>query len=1177
MVLLEKYVTADIATLPSEGGRFVYDSTTNLLKFRDTVGTSTVVSSDSTGNVNIITHNGSTTGLQLNSVLVTATAAELNLLDGVTATTAELNYVDLTTGPGTAQASKALVLNSSSNITTGINSLASSELNVSGHDGSTIGLSLAGTLVTATATELNTLDGITSSTAELNLLDGVTATTAELNYVDLTTGPGTAQASKALVLNSSSNITTGINSLTSTNVVISGHDGSSAGLTLGGTLVTSTAVELNLLDGVTATTAELNYVDLTTGPGTAEASKALVLNSSSNITTGINSLASSELNVSGHNGTTAGLSLAGTLVTATAAELNTLDGITSSTAELNLLDGVTATTAELNYVDLTTGPGTAEASKALVLNSSSNITTGINSLASSELNVSGHNGTTAGLSLAGTLVTATAAELNTLDGITSSTAELNLLDGVTATTAELNYVDLTTGPGTAEASKALVLNSSSNITTGINSLTSALFVSTSSTASTSNSTGSVLLSGGLAISNSTDASSSTNGGTFTTAGGAAIAKSLYVGLDLSVAGNLTVAGTTTTIESITTVIEDNTLLLNSGPSGSGRDAGFLTQRFQIANQAGTGDVVSDSAKATFALDDATSTTITLPSGASSVNDFYNNWWIKVTSGAGNNNVRQITDYDGTTKVATLASAFTTTPSTADTVNLYNKPYSTFLWQEATNSFISAFVAADITGALNIIDYADFRVNGMVAANTTSTVLNVSGHNGIDAGLSLGGTLVTITAAQLNALAALSIEELSVLDGLTATTAELNYNDLTTGPGTAEPSKTLVLNSSSNISGINTLNATTLGGTLSTASQPNITSLGTLTSLSLSGALSGVTTLDASGIVTFTDTTASTSPTVGALKLSGGLSISNTTEATSSTNGGTFTSAGGMAVAKKLFVGGDFSAAGSAYITGNVGINTSAPSNQLEINSTTGECLRLTYNDNNGSATNYVDMEVDNTGILYIKPSSTTAFLEVSDSSVNTTLNIFRLSRLTSGTATTNIGVGLSFDLENATGTSIESGSVQCVLTSAVDNAENSNLVFNIINNGTVTSRAVLTNAGNFSAVTLTETSDKRVKENITSIDSADSYEKINRLEIVDYNFTSDSDKRVHRGVIAQDLLKVIPNAVYIQDAMEDSEIPDLHTVSSKELLGNLLSAFQHLSKKVEKLEEDNALLKAQLS
>jgi microcystin-dependent protein len=38
-------------------------------------------------------------------------------------------------------------------------------------------------------------------------------------------------------------------------------------------------------------------------------------------------------------------------------------------------------------------------------------------------------------------LTATAAELNILDGVTATTAELNILDGVTATTAELNFVD----------------------------------------------------------------------------------------------------------------------------------------------------------------------------------------------------------------------------------------------------------------------------------------------------------------------------------------------------------------------------------------------------------------------------------------------------------------------------------------------------------------------------------------------------------------------------------------------------------------------------------------------------------------------------------------------------------------------------------------------------------------
>jgi hypothetical protein len=41
----------------------------------------------------------------------------------------------------------------------------------------------------------------------------------------------------------------------------------------------------------------------------------------------------------------------------------------------------------------------------------------------------------------GTEVTASAAELNILDGVTASAAELNILDGVTASAAELNILD----------------------------------------------------------------------------------------------------------------------------------------------------------------------------------------------------------------------------------------------------------------------------------------------------------------------------------------------------------------------------------------------------------------------------------------------------------------------------------------------------------------------------------------------------------------------------------------------------------------------------------------------------------------------------------------------------------------------------------------------------------------
>ena len=41
----------------------------------------------------------------------------------------------------------------------------------------------------------------------------------------------------------------------------------------------------------------------------------------------------------------------------------------------------------------------------------------------------------------GTAISATAAELNIMDGVTATTAELNIMDGVTSTTAELNILD----------------------------------------------------------------------------------------------------------------------------------------------------------------------------------------------------------------------------------------------------------------------------------------------------------------------------------------------------------------------------------------------------------------------------------------------------------------------------------------------------------------------------------------------------------------------------------------------------------------------------------------------------------------------------------------------------------------------------------------------------------------
>ncbi|KAE8982825.1 hypothetical protein PF005_g22895 [Phytophthora fragariae] len=78
--------------------------------------------------MNATTLNINPTTLQIKGTTLNATGTELNKLSGCTATTAELNYLDLTSGAGTAEASKALVLDSNSTISSGISSLTSTNL-----------------------------------------------------------------------------------------------------------------------------------------------------------------------------------------------------------------------------------------------------------------------------------------------------------------------------------------------------------------------------------------------------------------------------------------------------------------------------------------------------------------------------------------------------------------------------------------------------------------------------------------------------------------------------------------------------------------------------------------------------------------------------------------------------------------------------------------------------------------------------------------------------------------------------------------------------------------------------------------------------------------------------------------------------------------------------------------
>ena len=277
---------------------------------------------------------------------------------------------------------------------------------------------------------------ISSTPEELNILDGATVVVGEINALDLgSTAVGNAIASKAVVLDSNKDYT-GMRNFTVTGELdgatldISGNadiDGTleADAITINGTAIGSIyQVLAGSSDSVT--TGALNSGSITSGFGTIDTGSSAIT------TTGLISGGSLDIDDVLINGSTIGhtddtdlitvanglvtvageisvttLDIGGTNVSATAAELNILDGVTATATELNLIDGVTATTAELNI----------------------------------------------------------------LDGVTSTAAELNALDGITAVVGELNALDLgSTAVGTAIASKAVVLDSNKDYT-GIRNFT----------------------------------------------------------------------------------------------------------------------------------------------------------------------------------------------------------------------------------------------------------------------------------------------------------------------------------------------------------------------------------------------------------------------------------------------------------------------------------------------------------------------------------------------------------------------------------------------------------------------------------------------------------------------------------------------------------------------------------
>lgn len=412
----------------------------------------------------------------LSSFGVTATAAELNTLDGITVSTTELNYVD-----GVTSSIQAQLNAKQSNITGGASSIVSNNLT-------------AGRVLISDSSGKVAVSAVT--TTELGYLDGVTSSVqTQINSKQPTiTGAATSitssnlSASRALVSDGNgkvavSSITTtelgyldGVTSAIQTqlnNKAASNHTHALASTTAAGFLRQLNGSTSNYLrgDGNWATPPNTTYsvmggastsaggtVGLVPAPSAGAANR--YLRSDGTWSVPPNTAYSIMTGATSSTAGTAGLVPAPSAGAATRYlrsdgtwqvppnSTYTLGsfGITATAAELNRMDGITATTTELNYTDGVTSNIQTQlnAKQATITGGATTILS--SNLAASRALISDSAGKVA-------VSTVTSTELGYLDGVTSSiqtqlNAKQSSITGGASTIASSNLI----------ASRALISN-----------------------------------------------------------------------------------------------------------------------------------------------------------------------------------------------------------------------------------------------------------------------------------------------------------------------------------------------------------------------------------------------------------------------------------------------------------------------------------------------------------------------------------------------------------------------------------------------------------------------------------------------------------------------------------------------------------------------------------------------
>lgn len=314
-------------------------------------------------------------------------------------------------------------------------------------------------------------------------------------------------------------------------------------------------------------------------------------------------------------------------------------------------------------------------------------------------------------------------------------------------------------------------NLSGNLLFGNSNGTSTMQINNNTVSINSTADSSLILNGGLLstksiIINSTVTSSNTNSGSLVVKGGIGVAGDINVGGNIVIGGNLSVNGTLVTVNSTSVNINDNIIVLNAGPSGTS-DSGVLVNRYQISNNTGSGDVVSDNPIYSGNVQIGTSSSVIIfPISYSNIDSFYNGYWIKMTSGTAINNVRKIISYSGSSRSATLGSIFTSTPIVTDSFNLYGNIYASNYFNESKKEYVLGYTNDSLTAFITNLTHANLRLSNLTSnLITTSNLLSTNITISNILATSINSTNINstnITVSNLTLVAALNVPTLSVL-------------------------------------------------------------------------------------------------------------------------------------------------------------------------------------------------------------------------------------------------------------------------------------------------------------------------------------------------------------------------------------------------------------------------------